>query len=1298
LRREGRDEEHIGRIVDSGASHHITSDRDLFTGVVRKCTVPVSGIEGGEGLVAVGVGSGRIVIDGLDVVLDRLYFVPGCAQTLISVSALVDAGHRVVAELVGGQNCMSVHVRGVGVAVMSAVGGLYEVPVEMVSGQRAMWEEDWEHDDLPDGMRGCAMMKGVQVGNTHVGDLDVGALFHQRFGHVSSGNSIFAGRLDQAYGPQVAKGCKMAGCPACLAAKMRALLRRAAPHRPATRPLERVAFDLSPKLPVRSANGDVGFMLLVDEATRKYFFRAFKSKSEVLPILKRFKVEVEAHFGETMGVLETPHRLSGIRSDGEQCNVSTAVREWCEAEHITHELSAPYFQHQNGLSERGIQTVWQGSEAQRKHAGAPPAMWKASARAFVHVRERLALGEEPRSPYELWNDIDVPMAERLKHVRVWGCKAYAYVPKELRGKFGDHCRVCVMIGYSDRSKAYELLDLATGAKIVTPSAIFDETSFPFADGTVRSSLVQVPAEIEEQMLALFGDGDDEGPRADDSVSVVVDSDEAARGSGLGQDRDEGADLDRWLGQVDDDVDGLASPVDSSPVDPPVRELRGVRREVCADAHRQAKAGAVAAAIAAGRRDQPAPSHRQSYVVRGSTDREVVRLRRIVPVPDEVDSGGSVLLGEDLLSSEDGGCGGRGEFEVAGSSQDVVRLRRVPPGDPVSADTPVVVALKARLLAVPVRTLPLESVDVRMTGQVDVPRVDPMSAQRLRIFRQIEAGGLSAGTIRRLGSRIQLIAMAAKSSQLSAKPPSNHFEALSGVNGRDWREAMEAELGAMSDFGVWKLEPRPPGAKAIGCRWIFCIKRDKLGDIKRLKARLVAKGYAQVAGRDFVEGGTWAPTCRMRVFRALMAEAASESFRTVQWDATSAFLHAEIDVEMYMAQPPGFDDGSGAVCKLLRCLYGLRQSGARFAEKVRDTLLSLPGKIEGCSVLQSHADECLYTVRRGSALVRILVFVDDFSVTTNDDTLYDAVFAEMGAVFKMTDYDGAELSHYLGIAVSRSGRDIHLSQEAYIDELIERLDLTGCKGASSPEAPGTKAKLARRDGPLTHAEAEFMASVPYKSAVGALFYVARATRPDIVHGVGQVARFMEHPAPEHWNAVLRIYRYLSRTKDRPLVMRGECGGVCEGYSDSDWAGDPATSKSHSGWLVFAGGSPVAWSSKAQTCIAQSSCEAEYVAAASLSNELVWWRQLREDMGLADTGPLTIHCDNQSAGVLAQHSGKFEATKHILLKYHVLRSRQADGEVVVRWCPASAQVADLLTKNAQVGHFLKMATLILGSSVV
>ena len=117
-------EESIGRIVDSGASHHITPDRTLFTGVVRKCRVPVSGIDGDKGLTAVGVGAGKIVVDGVTVALDRLYFVPGSTQTLVSVSSLVGAGFRCIFELVSGHNTLTLHVPGGGVASLVANGGL----------------------------------------------------------------------------------------------------------------------------------------------------------------------------------------------------------------------------------------------------------------------------------------------------------------------------------------------------------------------------------------------------------------------------------------------------------------------------------------------------------------------------------------------------------------------------------------------------------------------------------------------------------------------------------------------------------------------------------------------------------------------------------------------------------------------------------------------------------------------------------------------------------------------------------------------------------------------------------------------------------------------------------------------------------------------------------------------------------------------------------------------------------------------------------------------------------------------
>ena len=349
--------------------------------------------------------------------------------------------------------------------------------------------------------------------------------------------------------------------------------------------------------------------------------------------------------------------------------------------------------------------------------------------------------------------------------------------------------------------------------------------------------------------------------------------------------------------------------------------------------------------------------------------------------------------------------------------------------------------------------------------------------------------------------------------------------------------------------------------------------------------------------------------------------------------------------------------------------------------------------------QSAADECFFTIKRGDSFLRILLHIDDFCVTSSCNMLYDEVFNDMCSVFKLTDYDGAELSHYLGVAVRRVEGNIQLSQTSYIEELLERLGMQHCAGAASPAAPGSAGKLVKRedDNPLTPVEEAMMASVPYKTAVCSLFYIARATRPELAHSVGQVARFMENPCPEHWTAVQRIYRYLKRTIDTPLVMRASTNTDISGFSDSDWAGDPETSKSHSGWVVLSGGSPVAWYSKQQSSISQSSCEAEYVAACSLSNELVWWRTLLESVGVTNLAPLDIWCDNKSAGVLAQHSGNFERTKHIRLRYHVLRERQKIGEVIVRWCPASSQLADILTKNVGIGDFKRVAFQILGASI-
>jgi hypothetical protein len=121
---------------------------------------------------------------------------------------------------------------------------------------------------------------------------------------------------------------------------------------------------------------------------------------------------------------------------------------------------------------------------------------------------------------------------------------------------------------------------------------------------------------------------------------------------------------------------------------------------------------------------------------------------------------------------------------------------------------------------------------------------------------------------------------------------------------DWVLAMQEELNNFKRNEVWSLVPRPK-QNLVGTKWVFRNKQDEHGVVTRNKARLVAKGYAQVAGLDF--GETFAPVARLESIRILLAYAAHHTFRLFQMDMKSAFLNGPIKEEVYVEQPPGFED-------------------------------------------------------------------------------------------------------------------------------------------------------------------------------------------------------------------------------------------------------------------------------------------------------------------------------------------------------------------------------------------------------
>jgi len=138
-------------------------------------------------------------------------------------------------------------------------------------------------------------------------------------------------------------------------------------------------------------------------------------------------------------------------------------------------------------------------------------------------------------------------------------------------------------------------------------------------------------------------------------------------------------------------------------------------------------------------------------------------------------------------------------------------------------------------------------------------------------------------------------------------------------------------------------------------------------------------------------------------------------------------------------------------------------------------------------------------------------------------------------------------------------------------------------------------------------------------------------------------------------------------------------ILEGFSDADWAGDPDTRCSTSGYVFLLGGGGVSWGSKTQTSPALSSTEAEYVGATRATQEALWLRQMLSDLGSHQSDPTTIWCDNQSSIALSSNPGSYARTKHIAVQHHFMCDTIAHGLIHLSWIPTEKQVADILTKD-------------------
>jgi hypothetical protein len=237
------------------------------------------------------------------------------------------------------------------------------------------------------------------------------------------------------------------------------------------------------------------------------------------------------------------------------------------------------------------------------------------------------------------------------------------------------------------------------------------------------------------------------------------------------------------------------------------------------------------------------------------------------------------------------------------------------------------------------------------------------------------------------------ALASTGAAVAPGDPKTFKEAMAGPDADKWYEAMVTEMQAHVKNGTWELVELPRGRKAIGSKWVFKIKRAADGSVDRYKAHLVAKGFSQRPGIDFDE--TFAPTTKWAALRAIFAIAALEDLELESIDISNAYLNGELkDVDVYMTQPEGFAEQGGEwVAKLIKGLYGLKQGGCCWFERLEEVLLSM-------SFTRICSDASIFVWDHEGTKVIVPVFINDITLASTSKSKIQDIKCELAKHFKL----------------------------------------------------------------------------------------------------------------------------------------------------------------------------------------------------------------------------------------------------------------------------------------------------------
>ncbi|KAH9800792.1 hypothetical protein KPL71_000795 [Citrus sinensis] len=262
----------------------------------------------------------------------------------------------------------------------------------------------------------------------------------------------------------------------------------------------------------------------------------------------------------------------------------------------------------------------------------------------------------------------------------------------------------------------------------------------------------------------------------------------------------------------------------------------------------------------------------------------------------------------------------------------------------------------------------------------------------------------------------------------------------GENDESWIMAMQEELNQFERNNVWELVPNPEHQSIIGTKWVFRNKMDESGVVVRNKARLVAQGYNQEEGIDFDE--TFAPVARLESIRMLLAYACHKDFILYQMDVKSAFLNGYIMEEVYVKQPPSFENEKfpDHVYKLSKALYGLKKAPRAWYDRLKNFLLDHDFSM-------GKADTTLFVKHKNQDILIVQIYVDDIIFGSTNELLCKDFSSCMSQEFEMSMM--GELKYFLGLQIKQNEEEIFINQAKYVKDLLKRFGYENGTAKSTP---------------------------------------------------------------------------------------------------------------------------------------------------------------------------------------------------------------------------------------------------------